>query len=107
MMSSPNGTISSNVALNRRKLRKLLFTHYLVVTIQLHWKNNQQNNQQLNNKITKQLNNKITKQLNNKTTKQQKNEEVFKTNHRCIRSIDIHRNLRFPLHQVATRASSI
>ena len=29
MMSSPNGTISSNVALNRRKLRKLLFTHYL------------------------------------------------------------------------------
>ena len=30
MMSSPNGTISSNVALNRRKLRKLLFTHYLV-----------------------------------------------------------------------------
>lgn len=30
MMSSPNGTISSNVALNRSKLRKLLFTHYLV-----------------------------------------------------------------------------
>ena len=30
MMSSPNGTISSNVALNRRKLRKLLFTHYYV-----------------------------------------------------------------------------
>ena len=30
MMSSQNGTISSNVALNRRKLRKLLFTHYLV-----------------------------------------------------------------------------
>ena len=29
MMSSPNGTISSNVALNRSKLRKLLFTHYL------------------------------------------------------------------------------
>ena len=29
MMSSPNGTISSNVALSRRKLRKLLFTHYL------------------------------------------------------------------------------
>ena len=29
MMSSPNGTISSNVALNRRKLRKLLFTHYI------------------------------------------------------------------------------
>ena len=28
MMSSPNGTISSNVDLNRRKLRKLLFTHY-------------------------------------------------------------------------------
>ena len=28
MMSSPNGTISSNVALNRSKLRKLLFTHY-------------------------------------------------------------------------------
>lgn len=25
MMSSPNGTISSNVALNRRKLRKLFF----------------------------------------------------------------------------------
>ena len=31
MMSSPNGTISSNVALSRRKLRKLLFTHYLNV----------------------------------------------------------------------------
>ena len=30
MMSSPNETISSNVALNRRKLRKLLFTHYLI-----------------------------------------------------------------------------
>ena len=30
MMNSPNGTISSNVALNRRKLRKLLFTHYEV-----------------------------------------------------------------------------
>ena len=30
MMSSPNGTISSNVALNHRKLRKLLFTHYYV-----------------------------------------------------------------------------
>ena len=29
MMSSPNGTISSNVALNRRKLRKLFFTHYI------------------------------------------------------------------------------
>ena len=29
MMSSPNGTISSNVALNRRKLRKLFFTHYV------------------------------------------------------------------------------
>ena len=29
MMSSPNGTISSNVALSRRKLRKLLFTHYI------------------------------------------------------------------------------
>ena len=28
-MNSPNGPISSNVALNRRKLRKLLFTHYL------------------------------------------------------------------------------
>ena len=31
MMSSPNGTISSNVALNRRKLRKLLFTHYIII----------------------------------------------------------------------------
>ena len=31
MMSSPNGTISSNVDLNRRKLRKLLFTHYITV----------------------------------------------------------------------------
>ena len=31
MMSSPNGTISSNVALNRRKLRKLLFTHYIIL----------------------------------------------------------------------------
>ena len=30
MMSSPNGTISSNVALNRSKLRKLLFTHYYI-----------------------------------------------------------------------------
>lgn len=30
MMSSPNGTISSNVALNRRKLRKLFFTHYII-----------------------------------------------------------------------------
>ena len=30
MMSSPNGTISSNVDLNRRKLRKLLFTHYFI-----------------------------------------------------------------------------
>lgn len=29
MMSSPNGTISSNVAINRRKLRKLFFTHYI------------------------------------------------------------------------------
>ena len=27
-MTSPNGTISSNLALSRRKLRKLLFTHY-------------------------------------------------------------------------------
>ena len=35
MMSSPNGTISSNVALNRRKLRKLLFTHYLISSISL------------------------------------------------------------------------
>ena len=33
MMSSPNGTISSNVDLNRRKLRKLLFTHYYVTKI--------------------------------------------------------------------------
>ena len=31
MMSSPNGTILSNVALNRSKLRKLLFTHYLTI----------------------------------------------------------------------------
>ena len=30
MMSSPNGTISSNVALNRRKLQKLFFTHYII-----------------------------------------------------------------------------
>mgnify|MGYP002726106169 FL=1 len=30
MMSSPKGTISSNVALNRRKLQKLFFTHYII-----------------------------------------------------------------------------
>ena len=33
MMNSPNGTISSNVALNRRKLRKLLFTHYYIILL--------------------------------------------------------------------------
>ena len=38
MMNSPNGTISSNVALNRRKLRKLFFTHYYKYDNIKYWK---------------------------------------------------------------------